>query len=486
MVQFYDTLLWEYIKDPWKRGLSLDKLSKTLFDYEMISYKEITSNNKIRFEDVDLLLASNYSAEDVYITNKLFKKQEKENLINNKILKEIEIPLIEVLKNMEISWVKIDRNKLKEIWIILENEVSKLEKQIYDLAEEEFNIKSPKQVWEILFSKLKLPKWKKTKTWWSVNSEVLLNLQKDYKIAKLIVDYRHFSKLLSTYIDWLLKLLDDKDLLHTSYNTAVTATWRLSSTKPNLQNIPVGSWISWIIREAFISRWEEWNIMAFDYSQVEVRLLAIISKDNNLLNAFKNGLDIHNRTAEFIFWEKKISQEERKIAKAVNFWVIYGISPFWLNKMINSWVKQAKVYIDKFYENYPLVRKYLDNTISFAEENGYVETLFWRKRYIKWINDRNSLIKKSAEREAINMPIQWTSADIIKIAMIKIDIFIKKSNLKSKMIMQVHDELVFDVYPWEEDILKKEVKYIMENILKNNEIWLKVDIGLAKTWKDAK
>ncbi len=486
MAKFYDTLIWEYIRDPWVRWLALDKLASKYFDYEMISYKNVTNNKKLSFEEVDLLVAADYSVEDVYITNKLYEKQKKDWIINNKILYDIEIPLIEVLKDMEISWVKINRDILKWIWILLENEILRLKKEIFSLAWEEFNIKSPKQVWEILFIKLKLPKGKKTKTWWSVNSEVLLNLKKEFPIAESIVKYRHFSKLLSTYVYGLINLLDEEDLVHTSYNSTVTSTWRLSSTNPNLQNIPVWEWIASQIRWAFVSRWNKGKILALDYSQVEVRLLAIMSKDKNLINAFKNGFDIHNKTWEFIFWKKEITWSERKIAKAVNFWVIYGISAFWLNKMINSWVKEAWIYINKFYENYSKVKDFFDKTIKKAEETWYVETMFWRKRYIKWITDRNTLIKKIAEREAINMPIQWTSADIIKIAMIEVAKMMKKNKLKSKMIMQVHDELVFDVFLGEEFFLKKEVKKIMENILKDTPIKLKVDIWEWYNWWETK
>ncbi len=484
MVKFYDTLIWEYIKNPWVRWLSLDKLAKSYFDYKMISYKEITDNKKINFEEVNLIPASEYSAEDVYITNKIYQKQKKEKVTENKILQDIEIPLIEVLKNMELAWVKINREKLKWTWTLLEKETIKLEKEIYSLAWEEFNIKSPKQVWEILFSKLWLPKWKKTKTGWSVNSEVLLNLSKQYPIAQNIVDYRRYSKLLSTYVEWLTKLLDDNDMLHTSYNSTVTATWRLSSTNPNLQNIPAWKWISAEIRQAFISRWENWKIIAFDYSQVEVRLLAIMSKDENLLSAFKEGFDIHSKTSELIFWNT--NPENRKLAKTINFWVIYGISSFGLNKMIDSWVKQAQIYINKFYESYPKVGTFFEKTIKEAKEKGYVETIFGRRRYIAWINDSNALIRKSAEREAMNMPIQWTSADIIKIAMIEVAKFMEQKKLKSYMIMQVHDELVFDVYSGEEVILEKEIKNIMENILKDSVIKLKVDIWIGDNWGKAK
>lgn len=486
MPKFYDTLLWEYIKNPWERGLSLDSLSLRDFEYNMISYDEITDKKKLNFNDVELEKAAIYSGEDVYITNMIFNKHKEEKTTENKVLCEIDIPLIEVIKDMEIDWVYIESNKLKWIWILLDEEIKNAKKSIFEEIWEEFNINSPKQVWEILFEKLALPKWKKTKTWNSVWAEVLWDLSHDYPIAQKIIEYRHYTKIKSTYIDWLLELLDENNLIHTSYNTFVTSTWRLSSTKPNLQNIPISDWIAWEIRDAFISRWPNWKILAFDYSQVEVRILAIMSEDKNLIEAFNKLKDIHHKTAEFIFWKWKITGNERKIAKAVNFWVIYWLSAFWLSKMIWIWVKDSKTYIDKFFESYPNVKIFLEKIIKWAEENNYVETLFWRKRYIKWINDQNRLIKAWAEREAINMPIQWTSADVIKIAMIKIHDFLKKNNLKSKMIMQVHDELVFDTFFWEENVLKKEIINIMENILKDKPIKLKVWIWEGRSWREAK
>jgi DNA polymerase-1 len=387
---------------------------------------------------------------------------------------------------MEIDWVFIEADKLKWIWILLDWEIRNTKKSIFDEIWEEFNINSPKQVSEILFENLALPRWKKTKNWSSVWVEVLWNLAHDYPIAQKILDYRHFTKIKSTYIDWLLDLLDSNSFIHTSYNTFITSTWRLSSTKPNLQNIPISDGIAWEIRDAFISRFNNWKILAFDYSQVEVRILAIMSEDKNLIDAFNNWHDIHHKTAEFIFWKGKITNNERKIAKAVNFWVIYWLSPFWLSKMIWIPVKEAKIYIDKFFESYPNVKIFLEKIIKKAEKNNYVETLFWRRRYIKWINDQNRLIKAWAEREAINMPIQWTSADVIKIAMIKIHDFLKKNKLKSKMIMQVHDELVFDTFSWEEKILEKEVTYIMENVLKDKPVKLKIEIWEGNSWRDAK
>lgn len=486
MARYYDTMLAEYIKNPWIRWVGLDKLSTKEFNYMMISYDSITDKAKINFRDVDLKTASIYSWEDVYITNKLYEKQSSEKTSESKVLNEIELPLMMVLKKIEVKWVKISRDKLKEIWIILENEIKRLEKVIYSLAETEFNINSPKQVWEVLFEKLALPKWKKTKTWYSVSAEVLSELAHEFEIAQLIVDYRHYSKLLSTYIEWLSDLLDENDFLHTNYNQTIASTWRLSSTNPNLQNIPSSNWIAWTIREAFISRFEKGKILAIDYSQVEVRILAILSWDENLLNAFKNNIDIHHKTAEFLFPNKTITSSERKIAKAVNFWVIYGISSFWLSKMIGISMWDAKTYINKFFESYPKVRLFLNETIKFCEKNNYVETIFWRKRYINGINDLNKIVKQASEREATNMPIQWTSADIIKIAMIRSQDFIEKNNLKSLMIMQVHDELVFDIYPWEEQIIQEAVCNIMENVLENKPIKLKTDAKIGTNWRETK
>jgi len=480
MAQFYDTLLGEYIKNPWVRWIWLDKVALREFEYEMQSYDDITNKKEIGFEEVEIKAASIYSWEDVYMTAKIFKKQEEEKVTENKVLIEIENPLVEVLKRVEIDGVKVDRDRLKGIGMLLEKEIDVLQKEIIHDAGIEFNISSPKQVGEILFEKLWLPKGKKTKTGYSVSADVLSDLAINFPIAQKIVDYRHYSKILYTYINGLTGLLDENDFLHTSYNQFIAATGRLSSTNPNLQNIPVSNWVAWEVRDAFISRFENGSIIAFDYSQVEIRLLALMSEDENLIHAFENEIDIHENT------RKLIETEERKIAKAVNFWVIYGISWFGLSKMINIPVKEASEYINKFFDSYPKVKIYLENIIKNCEEKWYVETMFGRKRFIKWINDANKMIKKSAEREAINMPIQWSSADIIKIAMLRVDKLIKEKKIHSKLIMQVHDELVFDVFPWEEALLKKEIVQIMENIIDKKVVKLKVDIWEGKSWKETK
>ncbi len=486
MAKIYDTLLWEYLQNPWRKGLSLDDLAEKYFDYKMISYDEVTRKKELNFIEVSLDEASVYSAEDVYITAKIYDLQEKNWFVNDKVLNEIELPLLEVLKDMEITWVKVDSEKLAEIWKYLETEITKEEKTILELAWENFNIKSPKQVWDILFGKLGLPQWKKTKTGYSVDSEVLESLSFKYPIARHLVNYRQYTKLQSTYIEWLSKLIDKTTgKIHTSYNQTVAATGRLSSTNPNLQNIPASNGLGWSIREAFIPSDENYTLVAFDYSQIEVRLLAIMSEDENLLGSFKNGVDIHKNTWYFLFWKDEITTDERRIAKAVNFWVIYWISPFGLSKMIWISMWEAREYINKFYEKYPKVLEFFEKTISGCEKSWYVETMFGRKRFISGINDANSIIKKASEREAINMPIQWTSADIIKLAMIKIWKFLKEKKLESKMIMQVHDELVFDVVLDEIEIIKKEIPNIMENII-DAPIKLVVDMGIGKNWRECK
>lgn len=494
MPKFYDTMLAEYVSNPGKK-VWLDSLAQRYFNYEMISYSEITQKKKLAFQDVDIKAAADYSWEDVYITHKLYKEQKDKKYRAEAIwwedndfsvLEDIEIPLMQVLSNMETRGIKINRDILKRIGTQLEQAIVDLEKEIHSLAEEEFNIKSPKQVWHILFEKLWYPSWKKTKTWYSVNAEVLEWLSKQYPIAEKIITYRHFSKLLSTYIEGLLDVVSENDTIHTNYNQTIASTWRLSSTNPNLQNIPSWEGIAGEIRSAFIPFSDSDTLVAFDYSQVEVRLLAIMSQDENLLSAFQQERDIHQVTAEFIFDKKDISSTERKFAKAVNFWVIYWISPFGLSKMIDVAQKEAKKYINSFYESYPKVRDFYEKTIKKCREKWYVETLFWRKRYIAWINDRNKMIQSWAEREAINMPIQWTSADIIKIAMIRIAKMLEDWNYKSTMLLQVHDELVFNILPEERGELLKKIPEIMENILENTPIPLKVDAAEGTNWKECK
>jgi len=493
-------MLWEYMNNPGQRWLGLDALAKRKFQYAMQSYSEVSQKKKLRFDEVDIETAANYSWEDVYMTWKLYQEQiwgtwdqshmrlvsDETNIQKLDILHDIELPLLKILSDMEMRGIKIDRDFLKWLEWRLEQALNELESEIYQLAWEEFNIKSPKQVWEILFGKLGLPSAKKTKTGYSVDSEVLEELAKKYPIAASISKYRHYSKLLSTYVKWLLEVADEDDRIHTSFNQTVTATGRLSSTDPNLQNIPHGDDVAWEIRKAFIPYRDEDILVAFDYSQIEVRLLALMSGDENLLWAFREGRDIHQVTWEFIFNKVDISSQERKFAKAVNFWVIYGISPFGLSKMLDIPQKDSRHYIDAFYASYPKVREFYDTLLENARNNGYVETLFGRRRFIPAINDRNRMIAQWAEREAINMPIQWSNADIIKLAMIEIQEYLNKNNCKSVMLLQVHDELIFNIVPAEKETLLVEIPRIMENIIPNSPIHLKVDAAMGKSWKECK
>jgi len=487
MAKIYDTLIWEYIKRPWSRNLSLDDLALRYFDFEKIKYKDLTDNARVTFNEVDVTKASEYSIEDVYITRKLFDSQSEEMTDSDKkIMQEIDFPLVDVLVSMEQAGLVIDRDSLIEVWDKLNLLISDIKWEIFEIAWEEFNINSPKQVWGILFDKLWITPLKKTKTWYSVNAEVLEELALHYPIANKIVSYRHYSKLLSTYVVWLQNSINKSTWrVHPQYSQVTAATWRLSSNNPNIQNIPSSSWISWEIRKAFKPFADSDSIYSFDYSQVELRLLAIMSWDENLISAFKNWEDIHEKTAKFMFWKDDISSDERKKAKVINFSVVYWVWSFSLSKRLDVTNKEAQDYINAFFENYSWVRKYFDDIIKSCEEKWYVETMFWRKRYIDWINDRNKMMKKSAEREAINTPIQWTASDIIKIAMIKVFEFLNKNNLKSKMIIQVHDELVFNVVQSEKDLIKNEIPKIMESII-DSDLILKTDFAEWKNWWEAK
>lgn len=486
MATFYDLALSEYILNPWRKILNLEEYSLQNLNIEIENHDNLTQKWEFLLNQITNKDISKYSTSLLFVIEKLKESQTLDET-DYKVLTQIDIPFLQVLSKIEQNWVKVDVDKLNEIKNFLLKEIISEEEKIISLAWENFNIASPKQVWVILFEKLGLPTWKKTKTWYSVDIEVLEGLSFKYPIAKHILNHRQYSKLLSTYVEWLQKLIDKKTKrIHTSYNQTITSTWRLSSTNPNLQNIPsASSWVSSLIRKAFVPFENDDLIMAFDYSQIEVRILAIMSWDENLINAFKHDLDIHQNTWKFIFWKDNLLPEERKIAKAVNFWVIYWISAFWLSKMI--WIPQSdsKVYIEKFYETYPKVKVFFDDIISNCEKNWYVQTMFWRKRYIAWINDKNSLIQKASQREAINMPIQWTSADIMKIAMNQIQQFLEENNLKSQMIMQVHDEIVFNVKKVEFDLLKSKITDIMENVI-NWSVKLKVWVWFWQNWWDAK
>ncbi len=408
---------------------------------------------------------------------------------------DLEANLLPVLAEMEYAGINFDDQKMTEIGVRIRKERDEVEAKIYSLSPSTFNIASPKQIQEI-FQEMGIELTKKNKTGYSVDVDVLEELSKEHEIAKHILRHRTLSKLDSTYVLALLKSINpNTKRIHTTYDSLGASTGRMSSNDPNLQNIPTGDGYAEEIKSCFIPT--EGNIfLVADYSQIELRVLAFLSEDENLLDAFKKGEDIHTRTAKFLFWDKEvISGHERRVAKSVNFGVIYGITGFWLSKTLDCSPWEANAYIDAFYKKYPKVRSYYDNLLEEGRKNGYVETFFGRRRNIPGLADANKTIRGISEREAMNMPIQWTAADILKLAMIDIAQEIKAKNLKGKMLLQVHDELVFDIPVAEKEAFLELVRDNMENVLsketfhaiKKNDIPpLVVDIHTGKNWTEAK
>ena len=483
----YDTMIASYLLNPSRMSHGLDDIAFEYLDHKMTSIDELLGAGKKRvtMDMVDIEKVSMYSCGDSDVTLRLknvfekeiFKK-ELETLFEN-----IELPLVDVLSDMEKNGIKIDIDFFKEASSEMEIELSQLIKDIYQIAGEEFNINSPKQLSRILFEKLGLPIVKKTKTGSSTDVEVLEKLSPLHPLPKELLRYRELSKLKSTYVDALPELINKKTgRLHTSFNQAVTATGRLSSSNPNLQNIPIKTEEGRKIRKAFIG--EKGNfIMSADYSQIELRILAHLSKDPELIAAFEKDRDVHNHTASLIFGvdEKEVTPEMRANAKTVNFGIIYGISAFGLSKSLGIDPGSAQQFIDSYFERYPAVRVYMEDKIEEARSVGYVTTLFNRRRYIPEIKTGGMREQQQAERVAINTPVQGSAADLIKIAMINIHRVMKKKNLKSLMTLQVHDELVFEVPMDELDKMKKLVKEEMEGAVKLL-VPIKVSVKYGKNW----
>ncbi len=401
---------------------------------------------------------------------------------------DMESKLLSVLVDMEKAGVYIDAEKLRNIWEEIVRESKNKELEIYDLVGEHFNINSAKQVQVILFDKLKIPVSKKIKTGYTVDNEALSLIGQKYEIANIILQYRTLEKLRSTYVEGLLKVVNPKTKrIHTSYNQLGASTGRLSSEGPNLQNIP--SWEGYAnkIKACFCPEpLSDICFLVADYSQVELRILASLSGDASLIETFTRGEDIHARTARFLFGEETtITSELRRIAKSVNFGVIYGITGFGLSKVINTSPAEATKYIDAFYAMYPWVRSYYNSILDGAQKNGYVETFYGRRRHVPGVRDSNKMIRAGAEREAINMPIQGTAADVVKLAMIELDRFIKDGGYKSRMLLQVHDELVFEIVETEKAIMEKGIRSIMEGVFPGK-IRLLVDIHTGDNWSAAK
>jgi len=404
-----------------------------------------------------------------------------------KLLYEVEQPLTEILASMEAEGFKVESAILDELGEKFKNEINLVQKEIYDLAGEEFNINSPKQLGKILFEKLDLPVIKKTKTGYSTNAEVLEELSDKHPIIDKIVYYRQLTKLYSTYVEGLKNVIDEDGKIHSSFNQTVTTTGRLSSTEPNLQNIPIKYELGKEIRKVFVPNNDECLILSADYSQIELRVLAHIANDENLIDAFINHNDIHTKTASEVF---KVPIEEvtpimRSRAKAVNFGIVYGIGEFSLAKDLKITKKEAKTYIDTYFERYPNVKKYMEDIINLAKEKSFVTTILNRRRYIPEIKSSNKVVRALGERLAMNTPIQGSAADIIKLAMVNVYNELKKQHLKSTLILQVHDELIINVYKDELEKVKNIVKNEMEKVL-DLKVPLEVDINIGKNWYEAK
>ena len=421
------------------------------------------------------------------LKNLLKSDLEKFNQI--KLYNEIEIPLLKTLAKMEIEGINLDVKFLKKLSERTTNELEDITKEIYELAGEEFNISSPKQLGEILFDKMKITnKPKKTKTGqYSTSEEVLNELSSKSDLVKLVLEFRSISKLLNTYINSLPKQLDKStNRIHTEYVQTVASTGRLSSINPNLQNIPIRTNRGREVRKAFIARNKDYFLMAADYSQIELRIIASLSNEENMMNAFKKKEDIHASTASAVFNVpiNQVSKEQRSNAKVVNFGIIYGVSAFGLSNQTNLNRTESKELIEKYFEKYPKLKQYINNQISFARNNGYVETVLGRRRYLKDINSQNSVVRGAAERNAINAPVQGSAADIIKIAMINIQRKLSKGNYKSKMLLQIHDELVFDVFKPELNEMIELTKNEMEKAFEIN-VPLTVDLNYGLNWLEA-
>ena len=486
-----DTMLMSYVINSTGNRHDMDTLASVYLNKNTTKYEDVTGKGakQIPFQEVPLDIASNYAAEDADITLQLQKVLSK-NLSSieslQKLYSEIELPLLNVLTSMERNGALIDSELLLKQSREISKIIEELEKKAHDLAGEEFNLSSPKQLQTLLFEKLKLPVIKKTpKGQPSTAEPILQELALDYPLPKVIMHHRTLTKLKTTYTDRLPEQINAATgRIHSSYHQAVTATGRLSSSDPNLQNIPIKSPEGRKVRQAFIAP-SGYKILAADYSQIELRIMAHLSGDTGLLNAFNSGLDVHKATASEVFSVgiEEVSQEQRRCAKAINFGLIYGMSSFGLAKQLDISRNDAEKYKNMYFERYPDVLKYMEETRLLAAEQGYVETLFGRRLYLSEINSNNAIRRKAAERTAINAPMQGTAADIIKVAMINVHGWLKSHN-NIKLIMQVHDELVFEVPSDEVSSASSGIEMLMSNAAELS-VPLVVDIGVGENWDEA-
>lgn len=490
---FWDTMIAHYLLNPDSRH-NMDLLSRIYLKHEPISIEYLIGKkgkNQKSFRTVSLEEQTEYAVEDADVTlqlKQIFDEGLKERELTA-LFSTLEMPLMEVLLEMELEGIKLDDIALKMQSDELAIEVISLEKRIYELSDSEFNINSPKQMGEILFDKLKIvDKPKKTKTGqYSTAEDVLEKLADKHEIVQKILEYRQIQKLKSTYLDALPEKINKKTgRVHTQFSQTVAATGRLASSDPNLQNIPIRTEAGRQVRKAFVAKNEDYLLMAADYSQIELRLIAALSGDESMITSFRNNEDIHTTTAAKVFDVAldEVTREQRGVAKTVNFGIIYGVSAFGLSEQTDLSRSEAKEMIDTYYENYPTLKTYMSNQVEIAREQGYVETILGRRRYLADINSGNHLVRSHAERNAVNAPIQGSAADIIKLAMIKIQKKLEENKMKSKLLLQVHDELVLDVCKEELDKVKELLIDCMENAYKIA-VPLKVELGVATNWLEA-
>lgn len=472
----YDVMLAEYLLKPEDAGYSFEEITFRQLGINLESEDGISD----MFSDRKSKVMNCVILKDIY--DKQLQELKDAELLS--ILKDIEMPLIPVLAKMESVGVAVDRDKLKKLSDITASMLEEVEMTIFSEVGERFNINSPKQLSHILFDVLDLPPQRKTKTGYSTDEEVLKTLSEYHPLPAMVIEYRHLSKLKSTYIDPLPTYISpETGRIHTSFVQTGTATGRLSSRKPNLQNIPIRTELGAEVREAFISS-EGTHLASFDYSQIELRIFASLSKDDNLIEAFDEGKDIHTATAREIFNDSSVTPELRRRAKAVNFGLIYGKTPYGLSQELNISVEEAEEYIDRYFERYPRVREFMDELIERAKSDGYAETMFGRRRYLPELESDNANIRRSAERMAINMPIQGTAADILKIAMIDLDRLILDEGWDVEMVLTIHDEILFEV---DEDTIEKvipDIKKVMESAVELK-VPIVVDYGYGSNWRSA-
>ena len=491
--KLFDTMIAHYLINPDMRH-TMDMLAETYLNYQPVSITELIGKkgkNQLSMRVIPIADQTEYAVEDADITFQL--KQlftgELESGNVTKLFNDIELPLVSVLTAMEIEGININTDFLNKLSVTLTDDINRLEKNIYEQAGEAFNIASPKQLGIVLFEKMELVKKpKKTKTGqYATGEDILSYLAKEHEIIRDIQEYRQYKKLQSTYVDALPNEVNPKTgRIHTQYMQAVAATGRLSSNNPNLQNIPIRTERGKEVRKSFIPRDENYVLLAADYSQIELRIIAALSAEENMMEAFKNGEDIHASTAAKVFNVPldEVTREQRSNAKTVNFGIVYGVSAFGLSNQTDLSRSEAKELIDTYYETYPKLKAYMSAQVDFAREHGYDETVLNRRRYLKDINSRNAMVRSGAERNAVNAPIQGSAADIIKLAMINIHNRFEKENFKSKMLLQVHDELVFDAHKDELDTIRPIIKYEMENAFKMS-VPLDVEVGIGENWLEA-